>query len=138
VIGGITIEKGFNVLLECARDAAARSLPLDFVLVGHSTNDALLFETGRVFVTGRYRDEEAEALIRAQQADLAFLPSVVPESWGFTLGLAWRAGLRTMVFDIGALAARVKATGYGAVLPLGLPPTIINQQLLRTNGETGR
>jgi hypothetical protein len=54
------------------------------------------------------------------------------------LGLAWRAGLRTMVFDIGALAARVKATGYGAVLPLGLPPTIINQQLLRTNGETGR
>eukprot|EP01037_Dinobryon_pediforme_P002670 gene2670-2709_t len=138
VIGGITIEKGFNILLDCARDAAAQSLPLDFVLVGHSTDDALLFETGRVFVTGRYTDDEAEALIRAQEADLAFLPSVVPESWSFTLSLAWRAGLRTLVFDIGAQAARVKATGYGAVLPLGLPPAIINQQLLRTTGEMGR
>jgi GT2 family glycosyltransferase/glycosyltransferase involved in cell wall biosynthesis len=138
VIGGITADKGFNVLLACARDAAEHSLDLEFVLVGHSENDAALMETGRVFVTGRYREGEAEALIRAQSADLAFLPSIVPESWGFTLGLAWRAGLRAAVFDLGAMAARVKASGYGIVLPLGLPAHAINRQLMLSRGETVR
>lgn len=136
VIGGITVEKGYKILLACARDAAEHQLPLEFVLIGHSENDALLFETGRVFVTGPYAETEAEALIKAQSADLAFLPSIVPESWGFTLGLAWRAGLRAVVFDLGAMASRVKATGYGTVLPLGLPPGDINRQLLHANGVT--
>ena len=136
ILGGLTAEKGFNVLLSCARDAAEQALPLEFVLIGHSVNDALLFETGRVFVTGRYSEAEAEALIRAQAADLAFLPSIVPESWGLTLGLAWRAGLRAAVFDIGAMAERVRATGHGVVLPLGLPPHAINRQLIHTPGRT--
>jgi GT2 family glycosyltransferase/glycosyltransferase involved in cell wall biosynthesis len=130
VIGAIGVEKGFDVLLACARDAAARNLPLIFRLVGHSTDDSRLIATGRVFVTGRYGEAEAEALIRSQAAHLAFLPSIWPETWGFTLGLAWRAGLHAAVFDVGAMAARVRETGRGRVLPLGLPPGAINNVLL--------
>ncbi len=130
VIGAIGPEKGFDVLLACARDAEARSLPLRFVLVGRSTDDEKLLATGRIFVTGPYDDAEACALVRAQQADLAFLPSIWPETWGFTLGLAWRAGLQAVVFDIGAMAARVRATGGGKVLPLGLPAASVNNALL--------
>jgi glycosyltransferase involved in cell wall biosynthesis len=135
VIGAISVEKGFDVLLACARDAAARDLPLSFVLVGHSTDDERLFDTGRVFVTGRYGEDDAERLIREQAAHLAFLPSIVPETWGFSLGLAWRSGLRASVFDIGAMAARVRATGHGVVMPLGLPAPSINQVLLTTLGK---
>jgi len=87
-------------------------------------------DTGRVFITGRYAEADAVSLIRAQAADLAFLPSIWPETWGLTLGLAWRSGLRAVVFDIGAMAARVRATGHGAVLPLGLPPAGINNALM--------
>jgi GT2 family glycosyltransferase/glycosyltransferase involved in cell wall biosynthesis len=130
VIGAIGIEKGFDVLLACARDAARRDLKLEFVLVGRSTDDDRLLDTGRVFVTGQYREEDALALIGAQCADVAFLPSIWPETWGFTLGLAWRAGLRAVVFDVGAMAARVRATGHGLVLPLGLPPAAINNALI--------
>lgn len=136
VIGAIGIEKGFDVLLACARDAAARALPLEFVLVGHSTDDHRLIDTGRVFVTGRYTEPEAESLLRAQSAHLAFLPSIWPETWGFTLGLAWRAGLHAAVFDIGAMAARIRATGHGIVLPLGLPAGAINNALLRAGLPT--
>lgn len=134
VIGALGVEKGYSVLLACARDAAERNLALDFVLIGHSIDDTRLFETGRVFVTGRYREADGEALLRAQNASLAFLPSIVPETWGFTLSLAWRAGLRAAVFDLGAMAARVKDTGWGVALPLGLPPRAINQVLLQTQG----
>lgn len=130
VIGAIGVEKGYDVLLACARDAASNALPLEFVLVGHSSDDDRLMATGRVFVTGRYAEANALAVIRSVKADLAFLPSIWPETWGFTLGLAWRAGLRTAVFDIGAMAARVRACGHGTILPLGLSASATNQALL--------
>jgi glycosyltransferase involved in cell wall biosynthesis len=130
VIGAIGVEKGYDVLLACARDAARRDLGLRFTLAGHSTDDARLEATGRVFITGRYDDAEACDLIRSLGADLAFLPSIWPETWGFTLGLAWRSALPAMVFDIGAMAVRVRATGLGWVLPLALGPTAINNLLI--------
>jgi glycosyltransferase involved in cell wall biosynthesis len=138
VIGGIGVHKGYDVLLACARDAAQRGLELRFVLVGHSHDDGRLFDTGRVFVTGPYREQDGEALLRAQDADIAWLPSIWPETWGFTLGLAWRAGLQVAAFDIGAMAERIRATGRGWVLPLGLPPASINNALLSMRGVASR
>ena len=104
VIGAIGVHKGFQVLLDCARDADARDLPLEFVVVGHTIDDRALLATGRVFVTGPYAVDEAVALIKSQHARLALLPSIFPETWCFTLGEAWQAGLRVVAFDLGAQA----------------------------------
>jgi len=118
------------VLLACARDAAARDLPLEFIVVGHTIDDRRLMATGRVFVTGEFRAEEATSLIRAQQAGLALLPSISPETWCYALTDAWRAGLRVAAFDIGAPAERIRRTGRGFLLPLGLSAPAINNALL--------
>jgi GT2 family glycosyltransferase/glycosyltransferase involved in cell wall biosynthesis len=138
VVGGIGPEKGYAVLLACARDAARRRLPLRFVVVGHTPDDAALHATGVVFVTGPYAAENVVAEIRAQKADLAFLPSVWPETWGFTLGEAWAAGLVTCVFDLGAPAERVRRRGSGVVLPLGLDAGGINNALLAVRLPAGQ
>lgn len=131
VPGAIGPEKGYDLLLACARDAAARDLPLDFVVIGHSADDDALLATGRCFVTGPYRDDaEALALFAAHRPALAFLPSIIPETWSFTLGLAWRAGLPVAAFDLGAPADRLRATGRGWLLPLGLPLNRVNDALL--------
>ena len=130
VIGGLGVDKGYDVLLACARDAVLRDLALEFVLVGGTDDDDRLLATGRCWVTGRYHDDAAVALVRAQAAQLALLPSIWPETWCYTLGIAWQAGLRAAVFDLGALAERVRAGGAGWVLPLGLAPGAINQALL--------
>jgi GT2 family glycosyltransferase/glycosyltransferase involved in cell wall biosynthesis len=130
VIGGIGPAKGFDLLIDCALDAVSRDLPLDFIVAGASAEDARLLETGRIFVTGAYKDEEATRLIRSLDADLAFQPSIWPETWCFTLSEAWRAGLYTVAFDLGAQAARIRATGRGTLLPLGLPVARINDALL--------
>lgn len=97
---------------------------------GTTIDDRALLATGRVFVTGRFEADEVVDLIRQQQADVAWLPSICPETWCFALSDAWRSGLRTVVFDIGAQAERVRATTLGFVLPLGLPPSQINDMLL--------
>ena len=130
VVGAIGLEKGFDTLLGCARDAAARALPLTFVVVGYTVDDASLMQTGRAFVTGEFSRDEAASLIRAQGAHLAFLPSIWPETWCYALSDVWSAGLSAAVFDIGTPADRVRQAGNGWVLPLGLPAPRINDVLL--------
>jgi GT2 family glycosyltransferase/glycosyltransferase involved in cell wall biosynthesis len=137
-VGAIGIEKGFDVLLDCARDAAARDLPLEFVVVGHTIDDARLIDTGRIFVTGEFAADDAPALIRAQRPSLGLLPSVWPETWCFALSDLWRAGLHVAAFDLGAQAERIRASGgRGVLLPLGLPTPAINNALLAAAGISG-
>ncbi|HEY2618308.1 MAG TPA: glycosyltransferase, partial [Acetobacteraceae bacterium] len=134
VIGAIGIHKGYQVVLDCARDAAERRLPLEFVVVGHTIDDRRLLATGRVFVTGGYVSDEAVALIKAQNATLALLPSIFPETWCLSLAEAWRAGLRVVAFDIGAQAERIRRTGRGVLLPLSVPAYAINNALITAAG----
>ena len=134
VIGAIGVHKGYEVVFECASDAAERRLPLEFVVVGHTIDDRRLLATGRVFITGGYAHDEVVALIRAQNATLALLPSIWPETWCFGLAEAWHAGLRVAAFDIGAPAERIRGTGRGFLLPLGLPARAINSALMAAIG----
>jgi glycosyltransferase involved in cell wall biosynthesis len=130
VLGALTRDKGFDVLLACARDAARRELPLQFTLVGHSIGDARLMATRRVFVTGPFGEGEALTLLEETGADIALLPSVWPETWSYALSDLWRAGLWVAAFDVGAPAARIRAAGGGTLLPPGLPPARLNDALL--------
>lgn len=130
VVGAVGIEKGFDFMLACARDAAARRLALEFVLIGYSCDDARLLETGRVVVTGPYEQGDGPALVRQMDADLGFLPSLWPETWCYVLSEAWQAGLSVLAFDLGAPSERIRATGRGWLLPLGATPGIVNNALL--------
>ena len=130
VVGAIGMEKGLATLLACAQDASARALKLEFVVIGYTSDDAALLETGRVFITGEFARSEAIELIRSQQPNLAFLPSIWPETWCYALSDVWSAGLSAAVFDIGTPADRVRHYGRGWVLPLGLPPSRVNDVLL--------
>ncbi len=128
--GAVGGEKGLATLLACAADAATRDLPLEFVVVGYTADDAALLDTGRVFITGEFARSEAGVLIRSHQPNLAFLPSVWPETWCYALSDVWSAGLSAAVFDIGTPADRIRQHGGGWVLPLGLPPSRVNDVLL--------
>jgi GT2 family glycosyltransferase len=130
LIGAIGEHKGYKVLLDCARDARDRGLPLEFVVIGYTENDAPLLETGRVFVTGRYSEGEALHLLQRERPDIAWLPSVWPETWCYTLDFALGAGLPIAAFDVGAIAERLRAVGQGELMALGLEPARINDRLL--------
>ncbi len=130
ILGAIGEEKGLSVLLACARDAARRDLALRFVIVGHSSDDTRLLDTGRIHITGEYEQDEAETLLRAQNAQLGFLPSVWPETWCYTLSSLWAAGLWPVAFELGAQAERISRCGCGTLLPLGFPAARINDLML--------
>ena len=109
IAGGIGPEKGIDILVACTRDAAARGLPIRFVVVGHTSEDDRLLAAGPAFIVGPYDEDETIGLIRAQRADIAFLPSIWPETWCYALSECWGAGLEVVAFDIGA-----RPSGSGA------------------------
>lgn len=107
VVGAIGKLKGFDVLLNCARDARLRRLAIQFIVMGYSMNDRLLEEVG-VHVTGKYSEAEAVELLSSLKPHLVWLPSLWPETYSYTLSLALQAGYPVMAFDIGAIATRLR------------------------------
>jgi GT2 family glycosyltransferase len=130
LIGAIGAHKGYDVLLECARDARTRRLPLEFVVIGYTENDSPLLATGKVFITGPYIDGEAPHLIERERPDIAWLPSVWPETWCYTLDYALTAGLPVVAFDLGAIAERLRAAPHAVLFPMGTPSQRINDGFL--------
>jgi GT2 family glycosyltransferase len=138
VIGAIGWHKGYRVLLACARNAAALHLPLEFVVLGSTHDDAALVDTGKVFVTGVYGEAEIIPLIQRERPDLALFPSVWPETWCYTLTHALVAGLLVTAFDLGAIAERLRAAGTGVIVPLDTKPDALNRRLLRIGRDVRR
>lgn len=132
VIGAISKMKGYDVLLECAKDAKRRNLKLKFTLMGYSLNDNLLRQQG-VNVTGRYFDHDAEQLLVDLNPDYVWLPSLWPETYSYTLSIAFGAGYPVVAFNIGAIAERLKNNRKDdCLLPLEAArnPEAVNQYFL--------
>jgi O-antigen biosynthesis protein len=130
VVGTITAIKGSERLLACARDARARELPLEFHVIGSTDQDAVFAGLGNVRVWGRYKEREVYARLAAVRCHVAFLPSLWPETFMYTLSAVMASGLYTICFDLGAQSSRLHRWGWGQVLPLNTDPAVINEALL--------
>lgn len=131
VIGGVSLQKGYKVLLACAQDAVSRDLAIEFVVIGFTRDDDALLATTRIFVTGAYREDELSMLLDREACDIAFYPSVTPETWCYTLTSALARGLPILAFDLGAIAERLRAATNGILVPVSMPPATINDMLLQ-------
>lgn len=129
LLGVLAAHKGADVLMGCARDAEARRLPLTFQVIGATTGPDLRWPAN-VAITGEYREEEVFELMRTRRVHCAVFLSLVPETYSYTLSIAQAAGLYALGFDLGALGARIRESGWGEVFPLTTSPTEINDRLL--------
>ena len=86
-------------------------------------------------MTGRYLEENAQNTLRNLSPHMdAFLPSVWPETYSYTLSIALLANLPIVAFKIGAIARRLKNLGLdNGLLPLSMArrPKCINDSLLK-------
>jgi glycosyltransferase involved in cell wall biosynthesis len=130
VIGHLCLHKGAAILVDCARDALARMLPIHFAVVGYTDRDELLRGLPNVSITGPYREEEILELLESLRCHCAFFASVWPETFSYTLSIAFQAGLFPIAFDLGAPAGRIRAAGTGHLIPLTTNATALNQELL--------
>ncbi|MFT9018890.1 glycosyltransferase [Acetobacter malorum] len=118
ILGAISIEKGYDILLNLAHFINTHHIPIHLVIIGYSCDDAPLLETGVVTMTGRYQEYEIQPLTEKYAIDWFFLPSLWPETWSYVLTHIWASNRAAIVYDIGAPAERIKQAGGGLVIPL--------------------
>ncbi len=137
IIGAIGEHKGMNNLLACAQDATARRLPIRFTVLGYTCDDTAAKALG-IEISGRYKDEDALHRLGALDGHIAFLPSIWPETYCYTLSVAALAGLFPVVFDLGAQAQRIHEWGWGMCLPLDMngDGATINNALLACSADS--
>ena len=121
-IGSFSKDKGTPVLEAVIRAAIGRRLPLRFAIAGPAT---WRNPPPNVTVLGPYDGASVDALLKRVGGEIAFLPSVVAETYMFSLSECVRAGCYPVVFDLGAQAERLRALGWGTILPLGTEPDAI-------------
>lgn len=136
-IGAISDIKGSNVLAALAKDAEKRNLPIRFVIIGHTSHHEINAGLKKITVTGAYKEAEMPQLLKNHTPHLAFIPSVWPETYCYTLSIAWRFGVLPIAFDLGAPAERIHACGRGFVLPLELKDDVsaLNDALLEMRNK---
>jgi glycosyltransferase involved in cell wall biosynthesis len=135
LIGFISRKKGMEILRQCALSAVRGALPLRFIVVGFTENDASFQGLPNVLITGRYQEGEAANLLRDHEVHLALFPTICPETHSYALSIALHAGLYPVAFDLGAIAERIRAGGFGRLLPLETPPEEIDEVLLECSGR---
>jgi glycosyltransferase involved in cell wall biosynthesis len=118
LIGAIAPHKGAKLLLDCARIALDAAPGLEFVIAGYSDHDDQFRDLANVSLTGRYAEAELHDRLIDLRADVAWFPAVWPETYSYTLSAALAAGIFPAAFDFGAIASRLRAIGWGELMPL--------------------
>ena len=117
ILGAIGPHKGSAKLLEIAQRARLLYPKLRFRVIGYTNIDSDLIAVGNVIVTGRYEQAQLPTLIAQSKGRLALFLQNWPETYSYSLSEAVAFGLVPLVPDIGALAERVRRTGFGMVFP---------------------
>ena len=131
LFGALGLHKGSAKLLEIAGRARLSHPKLKFRVIGYTDRDAQLAALGNVIITGRYEPEELDQLVAQSRGRLALFLQSWPETYSYTLSEAAGYGFIPLVPNIGAPAERVRASGFGMVLPFPLLAT----QVLETIDE---
>lgn len=116
VIGAIGDNKGYPLLLETLKYIKRKELPIRIHIIGWSKADSELFDAGCANISGKYSEGDFQFLAKKYEADCALFLSQWPETYSYTLSLAFENELYPFVLNVGAQAERVQKTLFGTIL----------------------
>ena len=129
LIGHLAPEKGLAVAVGCARDAAARGLPLSYRVIGSTGAPLPDVRTAPIDATGGYDDADLAGLLAREAPDAFLFPAQVPETWSYTLSVALATGLPIVASALGAFGERLAGRPHTRLLAHDAPPAEWNAAL---------
>lgn len=130
VVGQLSDVKGLGLLVACARDAAARQLPLELHLIGHPLGPVPSLAEAPLIIHGAYREEDLLAKLRNLAPHLAWFPARCPETWSYTLTTCLQAGLPVAAPALGAFVERLADWPWALLLRPDVDALAANDALL--------
>ena len=113
LLGGLTPEKGLDVLEASATHARDHDLPLTFSLLGHTSRPVPQWPYLPIEISGSYRDQDLARRMVLARPDVFLFPSQIPESFSYTLSAAMATGRPIVASRLGSFEERL--AGYAAV-----------------------
>lgn len=117
VLGALGPEKGADVLEECALDAIARKLPLEFHLLGYAYRYLEPRPKAAFIAHGPYQDEDLVDLLHQIRPHLVWFPALVPETYSYTLSACLATGVPVVASNLGAYSERLSGRAYSWIAP---------------------
>ena len=115
-IGQMSTIKGSSIVVDLIKNDNSDSIKWHFF--GPICDMKLdILKNSNIIKHGRYRSTDIVDLIKANNIDVACIPSQAPETFCYTLSEAWMAGIPVIASDIGALGNRIKGNGGGILVP---------------------
>jgi len=130
LFGAISINKGYRTLSALASYVDANQVPLKLFVVGHTQSDNELSRYRCIKITGRYSEEDLPGLLAALNLDCSLFISPWPETFSYTLSIAFMHSIWPFVLDCGCGGApveRVIGSKYGSILTSQEPSYIAKQ-----------
>ncbi|MFK4136210.1 glycosyltransferase [Pseudomonas luteola] len=122
IIGAISDIKGYWKIFELASYADEKKLPIEFIVFGYTQNDSIFNGLANVNMLGKYKEEEIHELAYIYGPDFFLFYSQLPETFSYTLSLAFRLGVWPLASNIGAIPERIIKSGFGTVFDLDIHP----------------
>lgn len=116
IIGALEKTKGAGVILAVAEEIVRRNLPIDLILFGRFLEYKNNIPAS-LTVLGSYTEEHVYQQIVDNTIDYFIFPSLVPETYSYTLSIPIKLGIPILGVDIGAIGARIKEHAWGEVYP---------------------
>lgn len=140
VVGHISWLKGAQIVREMVRLIEQEGRAARIVVIG--TIDGVS-PSPALRVTGRYRVQELPELLERQRVGVAFLPSIVHETFSYVTAELMHHGVPLAAFDLGAPAERLRGHPLGCIIPevdarVALDTLIAFHQRLMAADGTGR
>jgi O-antigen biosynthesis protein len=123
LLGGLTPDKGQDVLAAIAQHAKEHALPLAFTLLGHTARPIPQWPALPLMITGSYREEELSRRIALERPDVFLFPSQIPESYSYTLSAAIATGRPIVASRLGSFPERL--ADYPAAMLLAWDAPVI-------------
>ncbi len=117
LLGVITEHKGASVFQATVEYAKENNLSLKFVIVGYSDRDDIFRSLG-VEITGKYKKGEEISLLSKYNPDIIWYPAVCPETYSYTLSVAFMTSIYPVAFNLGAISQRIKEHNWGGLIPV--------------------
>jgi FkbM family methyltransferase len=120
-LGMLSHMKGGNVVKTLCEYIDEQGLEVAMTVVGTSYVNT----PPRVTIHGKYNPNDLPIIISKRGINVILIPSIIPETFSYTISEAMAMGLPIVAFDIGAQGNRVKQYAFGKVVPLNSSPAVI-------------
>jgi len=135
IIGGLSKEKGFDLLEKMINFSCTYSLPFEFILFGTSYRAPTLVKKSLLTITGPYEDSDIDRLFKVHEPHFFWFPALWPETYSYTFSHVLRNNYPVIVPNLGAFKERINRNQISRVIEWNSSLDVIKTAFLEVGDE---